>query len=83
MLSFYLYFRILFAKGVNFSEIQKLQKECEDHKENQSILFKKDKCLLKMLHECEIFPFPVQEKEDMVNLLKEVRYVRQVFQSNT
>mmetsp|Transcript_13229 Transcript_13229/g.11709 ORF Transcript_13229/g.11709 Transcript_13229/m.11709 type:complete len:120 (+) Transcript_13229:464-823(+) len=74
--------RIVLAKGVNFSEIQKLQKECEDHKENRSILYKKDKRLLKMLHECEIFPFPVQEKEKMINLLKEIRYVRQVFETN-
>ena len=75
--------RILLSKGVNFSEIQKLQQECDDHKENQSILSKKDKRLLKMLHECEIFPFPVQEKVKVVKLLKEIRYVCQVFATNS
>ncbi|CAI2387200.1 unnamed protein product [Moneuplotes crassus] len=73
--------RIYISKGVNFAEIRKLQKESEKD-ESSNILVEKEKKLQKMINECEIFPFPVQEKDELINLLKEIKYVRNVFNQN-
>jgi len=52
-------------KGVNFPEIQQQQQLMWSNPKDESVVYHRDKKLLKMLHEYEIFPFAVEEKENL------------------
>jgi len=65
--------------GVNFQDIQKHLLNKLGKQDDEDKMSKRDKKLLKMLHESEIFLYTPEEKEPLLGLLKEIRYARNVF----